>query len=510
MLHYLSRVARTANAVLAAALLSACASTPSQPPGGLILHMSSNRLGATLTYIPKSIDLESIDTATQKHDYHTLKVTTGAGKTTTFGAALPPGKYWITKLNLNQASVRILHNTTGSFVVESGKLTYLGDVQLLTTPEPGAKPVGGYFDARDTRLIMAHAGSAVKLENGAALAHRHFPELAPMATLPMTSWTPGTYDSDKMQKLFPFIRRTATGNYSPLDLGAEGMLFGADNGLIRKVKPGSTTTLLDTGSPFAIIGLTKMVDGALLALSADSNLHVSRDQGKSWQAFPLLPPKGWVDEVQVGPAGALFAMLFNAGELQVYRTRPGDTEWTLLHRSRRASDLKPMLVPHGSTMLLTDHNDQLTLIDCVTGAVSTRPLPGHTLNFSRAPDGRLFVDSQLLGARKGRGLFMSNDSGQTWVPLPTPELFEGLYFQDDRHFLAVANGAGARPIYFTTQDGGATWSPVRVGQAHDPLAFASDGTLYIESSPTQLHYSRDDGKSWKLVDMSTGMETPQE
>jgi photosystem II stability/assembly factor-like uncharacterized protein len=119
----------------------------------------------------------------------------------------------------------------------------------------------------------------------------------------------------------------------------------------------------------------------------------------------------------------------------------------------------------------------------------------------------------FMGTHKG--LLMSYDKGQTWVPVPLPRKFQGTDVMS-----LVADPQDTRRLYAGTHDwgvlrsldGGKTWEDVNVGLGgRDVHALTIDPnkpkTLHAWVVGKGLYRTRNGGATWARVD--DGPENPQ-
>ena len=116
-----------------------------------------------------------------------------------------------------------------------------------------------------------------------------------------------------------------------------------------------------------------------------------------------------------------------------------------------------------------------------------------------------FVNDQIgwIGGHDAT-ILKTIDGGQSWTLLNyQPELEQAVY---DLHFFDADNGlaVGAYDLFWRTEDGGASWSPVDspVGQGelhHYSITELADGTLLIAGERSMLARSTDQGQTWERV-----------
>lgn len=408
-----------------------------------------------------------------------------------YAAKLPPGTYHLSALATKDFRTDFKHGATGKFTVETGRLTYLGWLMELSS---------------DRKVLLAHQGSATDAEEARALAAR-FEWLPSFADQPVLGWIDGSYDDALMKELHRFIRLNASSVQSILDMGAEGLLFGTRNGLIRGVTPGRPTRHLDTGSRFSISGLVRLPDERLLACDDDFRCYASADLGLTWKQEATLPLKGNLQALKAAPDGSLVAMLrvgkpaafgFN-DVIQVYHGRLGAPDWKMVLEAPPVSDVEAALYLQGNRAFVTVHADDLPAIDLATDTVTNLPLPGYVLNFSQSPDGRFFADIQTRGSNPVNGQYHSQDA-RHWSLLKAPEPIDLLCFRDESLGFAAAFHTKRGAVYFTTADGGASWTESAADQPTGILACSSTGAIYAKGRNGFMFTSTDAGKTWARTD----------
>ena len=106
---------------------------------------------------------------------------------------------------------------------------------------------------------------------------------------------------------------------------------------------------------------------------------------------------------------------------------------------------------------------------------------------------------KIIGVNYHGGIFLSNDSGRTWVQRPsgvTADLY-GVHFFGMAHGIAV----GAQGTILMTADSGWTWRPVPSGTTAtlSTVRFVSQDTVYICGDAGVMLRSTTGGSAWKLL-----------
>lgn len=488
--------------LLATTLLAAC--TPLQmdasarltptAPGALVLNMSSNRMtlaatnasGATLVVRRRDPGPRDITVR-----YNLRDTFTGGLNSATYAGALPAGTYELAQINVG--TVYALLTGLGTFKVEAGRVTYLGNVQQLTVP-----PAPGQLNER---VLLAHEGRDVDAGEGKALVENYFPGFAPLLAQPPLGWEDGSYDAPLMRKRYLFVRLNGAGHYGMLDLGEDGILFGNQVGVIRVIRPGKPARYLDTGVPHAVLALARLADGTLVAGGEQNLFRFSRDKGRTWQPMLHTLPYGTVRAITVGADGALYVTHQQRERVSVFKGRADSLQWTPLYTHAAAGGTRALVFPQGGRLLLVPDARTLATLDLATGAVTERALPGFARSFTLAPEGRLYCECATSAKLGANGVVASSDGGQSWTPLVLPKSADAPYFRDARHGITVEKKFIGMPYFHVTSDGGATWT--KAGKAPQSLliGYAGDNrTLFAQGQRGLLYASTDDGESWELAD----------
>lgn len=496
----------SAGLALAALLLNAC--TPLQmqasrqlsptAPGALVLRMSSNQLVTARTNASDAVlvvNRRDPRPGEVTRRYTLESVAVASLNSQAYGGALPPGNYELSQIIVGNAFAMLANSGLGSFHVEAGRITYLGNVQQLTLPpSPGRT---------SERVLFGHEGAQTKADEGKDLVEEHFPAFVNLLDRPFLGWDPGSFDAAMMRQRHLVIRMNSAGHYGMLDLGDEGVLFGNQGGIIRVIRPGKRARHLDTGMPYAVRALAHLPDGTLLAGGEQGLFKFSRDQGKTWRPMLHALPEGTVHSIKVGADATIYITHVRRGQVTVYKGRMDVTQWSPLYTRPAGRWMRPLTFRQEGSLVLVPEQRTLVLIDLATGTAIERQLPGFARSFSVAPDGRLFCEcagGPTLGAN---GVGVSSDGGQSWTPLALPKTVEAPYFRDALHGITTERKLVGMSRFHVTSDGGTTWTPGETSAQGALLGHTSDGrTLYAQGTRGLLYASTDDGRSWDLADAS--------
>jgi photosystem II stability/assembly factor-like uncharacterized protein len=114
---------------------------------------------------------------------------------------------------------------------------------------------------------------------------------------------------------------------------------------------------------------------------------------------------------------------------------------------------------------------------------------------------RVASDGGHVHALTARGLMISRDAGKTWSRSALPDGMRGdILLNAAEETLVLAGDDGL----FFSHDDGATWRAADIA-ARRISGFAAAGDVFLASTPTGLHVSRDRGRSWsRMTDAEAG------
>jgi photosystem II stability/assembly factor-like uncharacterized protein len=207
--------------------------------------------------------------------------------------------------------------------------------------------------------------------------------------------------------------------------------------------------------------------------------------GKSRDLFPATPGR-WV------PAGLLLAVLaFTCAIRAVESSEPAVlASSSLLLDVARAGQRLVVVGDRGHVLLSDDEGATWRQVIVPTRAMLT---------------GIAFGDARHGWASGHDGVILATtDGGQTWHKQESGGDLETVFL--DTYFRDHANGfvVGAYGQCLRTSDGGAKWIPLRPteDEAHfNQISAAPDGALYLAGESGTLLASRDEGATWRKLEV---------
>lgn len=438
----------------------------------------------------------------------------GLQSTRAYAGSLPAGRYRIhdliggnCKLWCGDGGVSMPKaGDLAEFTVEAGQVRYLGSVMVsVQSPLPPSK---------EWRVFWAHT-DAPDAAVGQRLLANVYPQLASAAPAPLlTGWDANEGGAAAAATARDRIRRHNSGLFEPSAYSADGVLFGAQNGVIKRWNRAEGVRLLDTGSPFLIRSVLRSADGQLLAGGEAGTLLHSADDGRTWKDASAGLPYGIVLQIKSLGGDELVFSLQHGSNVSLFRGRFGDATWTKIGEWplefatwTGLPGMQPEMQVQGHKVALTLPSKKGVFVDLDSGATHAIVPPGALANFTYTPDGVMRCTCfRSIAANP----WESHDLGKTWGDSPLDRWMVLPAFRD------AMNGFSFKGALFSkkkigvmlTRDGGKTWSqskPPGEGGWWRP-AYSADGSLMLFSgiafvdgnTSEQVHWSADEGASWNL------------
>lgn len=424
-----------------------------------------------------------------------------------YGGSLPPGRYRIYDLmgtkcrmlcGINSLS-KPKGDVLGEFVVEAGRVRYLGAV--LVSAHPPSKPGGAW-------VVYWGYTRSPDVEIGRRLLQGLYPELAGAAAGELVAgWEPAPDGGARSDAEVDRIRRESTGFSDPNPYGDRGFLFGANNGVVRRAGV-DDIALIDTGSPFMIRSAIRTGTGRMLAGGEATTLLYSPDDGRSWKDAAAGLPYGIVLQIRsLGGEDAVF-LLQHGQNAALYRGRLGDNAWTLVGDWPMEfkfwtglPGLPPEMQLQGRKLALTLPSKAGVFVDLDTGESHPMNMPGSIGMLSYSADGvlRCGCFRTIVG-----NPWESRDEGRTWTPSSIDRWIVLPAFRDASNGFSYKGAifSKSKMLVVHTADGGATWTetppPVAGGwwkpyYAADGRRMALVGLVWIDDTVVERAYRSDDG-----------------
>jgi photosystem II stability/assembly factor-like uncharacterized protein len=358
------------------------------------------------------------------------------------------------------------------------------------------------------------------------------------------------------------------GNPSTAPLGTPTLLIRTTDGARTwtDVTPPAARPLLSTADATQVLVATG-AERAYLAVTTSPNANspagsttrvfATGDGGRTWtESVPVVaagyasqlsftdPRHGWL-LVNEGAA-------MGRNPVQVYRTSDGGDHWSLTAQSA------PINSDSNSGIPVSCDKTGITFASATAGWISSLctvglsgellvsrdggttwapqqlPVPagicgdtGCKLTGPELADGTAFLTLAAYGG--ATDLLVSRDLGQTWqfVPLPSgypsgEYAYPQIKFFDARHGVLVPGGSQGTigAVFYTTADGGQSWTEVPQGVHFTPLGAAVDfvssqvGFAWIlggdaqGASPPPVYETTDSGRTWTSVTPLLAGENP--
>lgn len=291
----------------------------------------------------------------------------------------------------------------------------------------------------------------------------------------------------------------------------------------------------DAGVDVLLIAAHAVDEAVVWASGAEGTVVKTVDGGATWRAVPVTTPGAdtlQFRDVVARDAETAWALAIGPGaSSQIAKTTDGGASWRTVFVNDE---------PGGFYDCLSFWDDRRGVLygDSVDGELRVRTTADGGETWALVPASALpaagegeggFAASGTCVATRGDGLgwiatgnadparvLRTADGGTTWRAADLP-LVAGaaagaasVAFRDDRHGVAVGGDIGDADAFAEavalTADGGATWA----AGGRLPFAGAAYGAAYVPGTnallavgPGGVGLSRDDGRSWTLVDERT-------
>lgn len=484
---------------------------PKDGEGVLLLHLAQDfPVAAPIGFYTPPVQLQRVDNGKK---YIVSADSRGMQSSLHFIGALPAGRYrlydfepqvgcWVCK-----HATRPPNPSMPEVEIRAGQVAYLGTIQVSTRVK---------FDDNDKQQRTVSWGWNESPEE--AFGRRVFAALQPaLATWPLhRGWTE-TREAGLDKRWRDAILSNSAGMVLGGRHGRDGFYFGAQNGVVKRWRPGSDIELLDTGSDFFLTSVAVTQTGTLLAAGEAGTLRASRDDGRTWEDRGAALPFGVVSNLtMLDDADGVAFTLTRSGQVSVYRGQAAAGEfekvaelplkfafWTGM------PGVMSQMFRHDRHLILTLPSRKFALIDLSNAKSEILDPPGSIGNFKISPDGTLWCTCAKSIAFSP---YVSRDLGRTWQPSDISRFMMLPEFFDDRRGFSYQGAifSAEKTGIMTTSDGGATWT-----YTHEPdinkawwwPAYSADGSVMLLHSAqvfgtlgfTMSKYSLDEGKTWQVV-----------
>jgi photosystem II stability/assembly factor-like uncharacterized protein len=286
------------------------------------------------------------------------------------------------------------------------------------------------------------------------------------------------------------------------------ILLGTDAGVYRASDAGAPRTWRKTSLPDSVFSeLATGPDGKIYAKAYQGDLYRSDDNGLTWQPLgatnspgdPSMRRKIW--QLAIDADGDLLFV----GERDTYlRSRDQGRTWTV-SSVPGFHDLQGgfRLTIQGTTMYAVGYKTcAYRSTDKGTTWQTIWTPPGDVNRLSVTPAGSL---QDATGERHTR--YVSEDSGKSWRPDPTPYEFTALHRVAADTLLAVGDVLFGGSVLLRSIDGGRTWATLVSSFSEVTSLLAGPGNdLYAGTGSDGVFRSRDGGRSWAPIAEAYGAD----
>ena len=254
-------------------------------------------------------------------------------------------------------------------------------------------------------------------------------------------------------------------------------------------------------------------DGALWIMTEGGGTHISMNGGANWNAsnngLGNMRIKAGVIDSSTSPYKA-FAGTYGGG---VFKTADGGSSWFPINGGLGCNYITALQGLGTRLLAGTDcqSSSGVYFADVGMNWALASGLPSNVrINSINRINSTPFAVDYLL-ANTNNGIYRSNDSGSTWVSLPTsPSGMNGANVYNVRalfyntnvvRLIATVEAGGV----FVSENGGTTWTASNTGLPNNPIPMAgmrwdaNTSTLYLSLDGQGTYKSNDRGATWALA-----------
>lgn len=450
---------------------------------------------------------------TTGQEYPLRPVRFGQTSSMTYVGRLPAGRYQPARLFGERGGITRtipLKELTGTFDVQARRVTQLGTMVFAPTGKTGETQRDAQGWSTSFSFVLPLDPTPVATKD---LLAARFPELAKTVdTDSSLGWVPGSLPVQP-PGLMAAVRARVETRTQP-QLQATGIwLSGGSLGTVARLEPGRTPRTVSTGVVHAVEAVVQLRDGRWLAGGEEGFLAVSADAGAQWQRLPELGADTAVIHLSQAADGAVFVVTDHDREVVVHRADPVTLALQAIRRIPAQREQGAMHVQFGEAAAFLPNYAQasanrlvvharpntLASLDLRTGRWETHATP-RTFEWGL----QVTADGHVVGAWNLGWVWGSADYGQTWTRLDVPSGGTLPRFADRRRGVVLARAGGSSSSipyrYFSTGDGGKTWTPGPETGWMDPTVVAwpsADFQVLYRVFVNRLQSSQDQGATWR-------------
>ena len=448
---------------------------------------------------------------------------TGKGFRTTksFLGTLPPGRYRF--VDFEAVPCKILcgqpylppPTNMPEFEVNAGRIRYLGTLGFAMLSNSYSTQPSAF------RKYWSWAHTPPPAEGPRMLLA--YPELNAFRQSIDSGWAgPDNAGSNGLRLQ---LKTISYGMFGASDYGDDGFYFGSHNGMVKRVRAGSSTALIDTGHDFMVTSVRELAPGRIFITAEASTLRYSDDDGKTWQDRSAGIDYGVAaNAVVIGHDEMVFTVQKDDRVL-LYRGNPSTGSWRKIAEFPLVfatwtglPGAQPELFHHNGTLVLTLPSRKLAVITLADERSELRDPPGSIAMAKLSADGVLRCSCAKSIAVSP---YESRDYGKTWVPASFSRFLYLPEFHDSQNgfsYQGAVFSAKNTGLSFT-RDGGTTWEFSNypdLGRAWWQPSYSRDGKTMLLYSVSNfgntafqvLKTSIDSGKTWQRLPSRQGWLYP--